>query len=223
MGMIPDQDKELLRSSFTEDMVNPVRIIAFTKNAWSPDHQVLECEFCQETEQLLSELADLSNKISVDLREYSPGDSMVEELGIDKIPAIVLASDSLTGVRYYGIPGGFEFSSLVEDLVDVSRGETDLSIEAKSKIRAIDKNIHIQVFVTPTCPYCPSAVRVAHQMAIENPTRITADAIEASEFPDMVKKYDISAVPTIVINDELQFEGILSDEDFADHIVKAAA
>lgn len=223
MGMIPDQDKELLRDSFRDDLQNSVKIIAFTRRTDDSDEQGLECEFCRETEQLINELGELSEKIEVEMRAFSPNDSTVKELGIDKIPAIILASDSITGVRYYGIPGGFEFSSLVEDLVDVSRNSTDLSIEAKDKIRAVDADIHIQVFVTPTCPYCPSAVRVAHQMAIEHPDRVKADAVEISEFPHLAEKYDISAVPTIVINDEIQFEGALSDEDFADQIAKVAA
>ena len=223
MGMIPDQDREFLKDKFGQELQNPVTILAFTKMAQGIDQPGIECEFCKETEDLINEVAELSDKIKVESREYSPDDQMAKDLGIDKIPALVVTSDSNKGVRYFGIPGGFEFSSLVEDIVDVSRNATDLSQEAKDMVKGIDKDVHIQVFVTPTCPYCPVAVRTAHQMAIENPGRITADAVEAAEFPHLVSKYDINAVPTVVINDRVQFQGALPEEDFADQIMQALA
>lgn len=223
MAMIPDQDREFLRVRFLEELVDPVMLTLFTKQPGAMEEPGLECEFCRETEQLLVELSELSTKINIDIREYSPDDEMVKELGIDKLPAIILSSGDVRGVRYYGIPGGFEFSSLVADISDLSRNQTSLSQEVKDKIRSIDEDIHIQVFVTPTCPYCPSVVRMAHQMAIEHPERITADAIEASEFPYLVDKYGIGAVPTVVINEDVRFEGALPDGDFADRVVRAAA
>ncbi len=221
--LIPEQDREFLKAKFAEELENEVRVVAFTEKAEDLELPGIECEFCKETAQLIDEVADLSDLIKVEHREYKPSDEMVIDLGIDKLPALVLMSDTSKGVRYFGIPGGFEFSSLIEDIVDVSRNVTDLSDEAKEKVRGIDQDVHIQVFVTPTCPYCPSAVRIAHQMAIENPEHIMADAIEATEFPHLVSKYDISAVPTVVINDKVQFEGALPDYEFADKVAEAVS
>lgn len=222
MVMIPEQDQQFLRDRFTDELENEVTIIALTRKVEGLDQPGLECEFCKETEQLVNEVAGLSDKINVRTHEYSPEDSLVRKLAIDKIPAVLIVSDDNTGVRFFGIPGGFEFSSLVEDVIDVSRGRTDLPLEIKNRIRDIDQEVHIQIFVTPTCPYCPAAVRMAHQMAIENP-KITSDAIEASEFPHLVSQYDITAVPTIVINDKLQFEGSLPEDVFADQVTHALA
>ncbi len=221
--MIPDQDRELLRDRFDEEMQDPVTILAFTSKDQDHEAPGLECEFCNETQQIVDELAGLSDKIVVEQRAYSPDDQSVKDLGVDKLPALVLEGPKQGAVKYYGIPGGFEFSSLVEDIVDASRGATDLSEAAKEKVRGIQRDAHIQVFVTPTCPYCPSAVRIAHQMAIENPDRIKADAIEASEFPHLVSKYELGAVPTIVINDRVQFEGALPDDEFADQLLEAVS
>ncbi|MDH7481510.1 MAG: thioredoxin family protein [Armatimonadota bacterium] len=219
--LIPEQDKEFLKAKFADELENEVTVVAFTEKAENLELPGLECEFCKETAQLVDEVAELSDLIKVEHREYTPSDEMVAKLGIDKLPAIILMADSIKGIRYFGIPGGFEFSSLIEDIVDVSKNITDLSNEAKEKVRGINQDVHIQVFVTPTCPYCPSAVRIAHQMAIENPEHIVADAIEATEFPHLVSKYDISAVPTVVINDKVQFEGALPDYEFADKIAEA--
>lgn len=223
MAMIPDQDMDFLRERFDEEMRDPVTIIAFTKRAQDQEGAGQECEFCTETQRIVDELADLSDKIEVERHDYSPEDQTVRDLGVDKLPALVVQGPKEGSIKYYGIPGGFEFSSLVEDIVDASRGSTDLSEDVKEKVRGIQRDTHIQVFVTPTCPYCPSAVRIAHQMAIENPDYIKADAIEASEFPHLVSRYELSAVPTIVINEKVQFEGALPDDEFADQVVLALA
>lgn len=223
MDMIPDEDKEFLRNRFSQELENPVMIIAYTKKVEGLEQPGLECEFCRETEQLLNELAQLSDKIKIESRQYSPGDQLVQDLQIDKIPAIIVQTDGMKGVRYFGIPGGFEFSSLIEDVIDVSRNATDLSPKVKDRIKEIDQDVHIQVFVTPTCPFCPSAVRVAHKMAIENPVYIKSDAIEAAEFPHLVSRYDIAAVPTVIINEKVQFQGALAEEAFAEQVDSALA
>jgi glutaredoxin-like protein len=87
-------------------------------------------------------------------------------------------------------------------------------------VRNISKPLHIQVFVTPTCPYCPKAVRTAHQLAIENPN-ITADMVESIEFPHLANRYSVMAVPKTVINDKIEFVGALPEEQFIDYVLKA--
>lgn len=221
MQMIPEQDREFLKVKFAREMHDAVTIIAFTRmpsNSFGP-----ECQFCTETEQLVEELAALSDKIKVEFHEYSPDNSLAEMLKIKRIPALVISKGGVNSIRFFGIPGGFEFGAFIEALVDMSKSSTELSDTVREKVRSVGKDVHIQVFVTPTCPYCPSAGRAAHQMAIENPGRIRADVVEAAEFPDLVDVYGINAVPTIVINGRVQFEGVPSDEEFADRVMQAAA
>lgn len=223
MSIIPDRDRQFLKDKFTDELREPVTILTFTKKAGEINEPGMECEFCDETQELMGEIAELSEKIKVELHDYVPDDQVVKSLGIDKLPAMIIEGSNVTGVRYFGVPGGFEFGSLVEDIVDVSRDSTDLSEESRERVKSIDKNVHIQVFVTPTCPYCPSVVRMAHQMAIENPQHVQADAIEAAEFPHLVEKYGIDAVPTVVINEKIQFEGALPESDFAEQVAEATA
>jgi glutaredoxin-like protein len=103
-------------------------------------------------------------------------------------------------VRYFGIPAGYEFSTLVEDLIDVSKGTTKLREKTREILATVDQDLHIQVFVTPTGPYCPRAARLAHQLVIEN-EHITADVVEVSEFIDMAQHYRVQGVPKTVVND----------------------
>ena len=60
------------------------------------------------------------------------------------------AGEAAANVRFVGLPGGYEFSTLVAGLVDVSKGRSDLSVVTREAVRAIDSEVHLQVFVTPT-------------------------------------------------------------------------
>ena len=80
-------------------------------------------------------------------------------------------------------------------------GEIDLDPEVVEEVKKIDKPLHLQVFVTPTCPYCPRAVLTAFKFAMLN-ENITADMIEATEFQELSMHYQVQGVPKTIINDD---------------------
>ena len=142
MPLLQDKDKEAVKTRFQEELVNPVRLVNFT--------QALECQFCAETRQLVEEVATLSGKIELEVYNFAIDKEKVEEYGVDKIPAIAIVGEKDYGVRYYGIPSGYEFSSLLEDIIDVSRGEVELLPATREALAGITEPLHFQVFVTPT-------------------------------------------------------------------------
>jgi glutaredoxin-like protein len=103
------------------------------------------------------------------------------------------------GVRFAGIPSGHEFSSFIHDLILVSGRDSGLSAKAREYLKALDQPVLLQVFVTPTCPYCPRAVIMAHQMALESPM-VEAEMVEAMEFPELSNRFGVSGVPQTTIN-----------------------
>jgi glutaredoxin-like protein len=109
----------------------------------------------------------------------------------------------------------------VEAIVSVSKGTTDLSQKTKDVLKDINKPVHIQVFVTLTCPHCPAAAAIAHKLAVENPN-IRADVIDSSEFPQLAQKYSVIGVPKIVLNEKVEFMGAFNEDLFAEHAVIAA-
>jgi glutaredoxin-like protein len=125
-------------------------------------------------------------------------------------------------VRYFGIPAGYEFARLLEALFDVSSGSTDLSEATRRALRGLNHDIHLQVFVTPTCPYCPRAVRLAHKLAVES-ERVIADAVEAIEFPELSHRYNVYGVPKTVINETRAFEGALPEAFFVHNVLEEPA
>ena len=171
IGEDAKQVKEILSK-----LANKVKLVYFT--------QELECQYCRETHQLMQELIELGDgKIELETYNFITDKDQVEKYKIDKIPATVVSSgDKDFGIRYYGIPSGYEFSSLLEDIQQVANGEPSVSEETRKQIEKITQPLRLQVFVTPTCPYCPSAVLMAHKLAMLN-ENITADMVEATEFP----------------------------------------
>jgi len=210
--MLRDRDKAFLRSRLESQLQEDVRLIVFT--------QEFECEFCAEVRGLAEELASLSDKIRAEIYDFQSDRSLAERWRVDKIPALLVFGDREYGIRFFGMPSGYEFMTLVDDIIDVSRRSSRLNPSVKERVRAIDEPVHIQVFVTPTCPYCPLAVRVAHQMALENPV-ITADMIEVLEFPHLANRYQVMAVPKIVINDAVAFEGAVPEQLFLEYVLAA--
>jgi glutaredoxin-like protein len=142
MPLLQDKDKKVVEAHFQEELVNPVRLVNFT--------QALECEFCAETRQLAEEVAALSDKIELEVYNLAIDKEEAKKYGVDKIPAIAILGEKDYGVRYYGIPSGYEFSSLIEDIVDVSRGEGELLPATMEALAEIAQPLHFQVFVTPT-------------------------------------------------------------------------
>jgi glutaredoxin-like protein len=121
---------------------------------------------------------------------------------IERHPAIVVEGQAKGLIRFYGIPSGYEFGSLIESIIMSSKSDgVDLDPELIEEIRAIDKPLHLQVFVTPTCPYCPTAVLSAFKLAMLN-ENIIADMVEATEFQELSMKYHVQGVPKTVINDD---------------------
>ncbi|AEX86076.1 glutaredoxin [Marinitoga sp. 1135] len=213
-----EQVKDLLG-----EMKGRVKIILFEKD---------DCEYCEVTKQLYTELSEGVD--NVDLEVENIDSPLAEEYEIDKTLApatVILASNgSDLGVRFYGIPSGHEFSTLLQDLILMSKNgeEVDFSEDTIEKLKGINKKIRLRVFVTPTCPYCPRAVLSAQMAAMIN-ENINGEMVEANEFYEISMKHNVSSVPHTVIeafeNGEWvvkgEFIGAYPEPNFVEEVLKA--
>lgn len=199
MALFNDNIRRQLTEILSE-MKDEVNIAFFT--------QEYECNTCQDAHSFVEEFAGLSDKVNYEVFELVKDKEVAEKYGVDKIPAMVLLDKDKNdnGIRFYGIPGGYEINSFLTALKELSGNQEELPEELTSRIRAIDKDVHIQVFVTATCPHCPGAVVVGHRLALENP-HIKADMVDASVYPDLSMKYHVMGVPKIIINEEHELVG----------------
>jgi len=206
--VISDLEKDVIKKKFTA-LVNDVELVNFT--------QEYECQFCKEARDIVLQLGALSPKIKAKVFDFVNNGDDVTKFNIKKIPAIAIIGKQDYGIRYYGVPAGYEFTAFIDDIIDVSKGTTSLSENIKKKLADIKKPVHLQVFVSPTCPYCPKAARIAHQFSIENEF-IRADVIEMTEFPYLVQRYSVMSVPHVVINEDTSFVGAQPSEVFIEQI-----
>jgi glutaredoxin-like protein len=166
---------------------------------------------------MVLEMGTLSPKIRTKVYDFVRDEKEAKKYDIKKIPAIAIIGSSDYGIRYFGIPAGYELTVIVEDITAVSSGVTPLPADIKKKLEEIKKPVHIQVFVTPTCPFCPRAALTAHQFALEN-KNIRSDVIELTEFPYLTQKYGVMRVPHTVINENTSFIGAQPPEIFIQQI-----
>jgi glutaredoxin-like protein len=162
------------------------------------------CEYCSETHQLLEEVTALSDKVSLQSYDLEKDAELAGQYKVEAAPTFVIVAkdgDQLVdyGVRYKGIPAGHEFTSLVNSLLIVSKRDSGLNPKTREFLKGLGQPVHLQVFVTPTCPYCPRAVVLAHQMALESPM-VEAEMVEATEFPELSNRFNVSGVPQTTIN-----------------------
>ena len=167
----------------------------------------------------MEDLAGLSDKIDVEVYDFVSDTDKVEKYKIDKIPATVIEGEKDYGIRFYGIPAGYEFVSLTNTIMAVSKGESGLSEETKAALKKLKDPVHLHVFITLTCPYCPTAVEMAHKLSEESDL-VTSDMVESAEFPHLVQRYSVSSVPKVIINEDIQFEGAMPEKEFVENVMK---
>lgn len=151
MALLKDSDRAQLQKEF-EQLTSPVKLVFFT--------QSLNCDYCPLTQEILEELTGLSNKIQLQTYNYAVDKDQVLEYKIARVPAIALVRVETNGapesrerdygIRYYGVPSGYEFALLVGDIIDVSKGDSGLSAASKAALAQLTEPLHLQVFTTPT-------------------------------------------------------------------------
>ncbi|MGC8589591.1 protein disulfide oxidoreductase [Athalassotoga sp.] len=217
-ALLSEEDRKYLVDLFEKELKGEVKILFFGSKKKE------ECEYCDLTEQILQELAETSNKITIESHDFDDEEALAKKYNVEMVPAILMldSADKDMRIKYYGIPSGYEFSSLIEDVVATSKnGTVELSPDTIKKLEDIKEPLKLQVFVTPTCPYCPRAVLMAHKLAMQSP-KITGEMIEANEFPDLSMQYNVSSVPHIIINEgEGEFVGALPEDAFVEQVINA--
>lgn len=154
MALLKDSDRAQLQKEF-EQLQNPVKLIFFT--------QALDCDYCALTQEILEELVGLSDKIQLQTHNFAIDKSIAADYHISRVPATALVRVETAeqngvvemrerdyGIRFYGVPSGYEFASLIGDVIDVSRGDSGLSAHTKAALAQVTEPLHLQVFTTPT-------------------------------------------------------------------------
>jgi alkyl hydroperoxide reductase subunit AhpF len=143
MALLNDRDQAAVRREF-EKLAGPVTLIVFSQ-------ELEAAELCRQNEALVREVAALApDSIAVEVLNLAIDRERAAAYGIDRVPAIVVEGARDYGIRFLGIPSGYEFSNLVDSIIVASSGAAGLSADTQRALAALTGDVEIKVFSTPT-------------------------------------------------------------------------
>jgi glutaredoxin-like protein len=205
MSLINESDAQAIREQLAAGITRPVQLALFVS--------AQSCEYCALTRELAEALCALHDDLTLAVYDLQADAERAALLGVDKAPALIVlggAEGQDYGIRFYGIPSGYEFASLLEAIRMVGSDQIELQPATRAFLADLAVPLHLQVFVTPSCPYCPRAVALAHRLAYTSP-HVTADAVEVTEFPELGARYRVMGVPRTMIGELVSVEGALPE------------
>lgn len=210
--LLPEEAIKILKDTFKE-MKDEVVVEVFLKADETDQFSIF-------TKEIMKGFSGLTDKIKPQF--YKLRDEAAKKRGITRAPAILISPDKYK-ISYIGSPSGEEGRTLIMTILAVSNSATILSEEALKKLFELKEPRHIQVFVSPTCPYCPQQALNAVSAAIAMPKLITAEIIEMYENKDYIEKYHIVTVPFTVVNDIPIGTGVRSSELFVEEVLSLSS
>ena len=220
--MIPLRDQEVIRQRFEQELTGRVRIDYFSQRQSKiivPGRQ--ECVHCEDVRTMLDEISHLSPRISLSIHELADESRVAAELGVDKVPGIVVRGQANRPVRFAGIPAGSQFPDFIDTIIEASRGSADLKPETLRQLKKLKDEVTLQVFVVPGCPHSPAVARLAFKLGLQSP-HVKAEVIEVTEFPSLAQRLGLRATPTTLIDQRLLIAGALDETTMLHAIFKAA-
>jgi glutaredoxin-like protein len=175
--------------------------------------QTFGCDTCAPTRRVLEQISHDNPDVALETFNLVLDKEKAAEYGVDRVPALIIAAPGCDRIRYYGAPLGNELPTLLEALHMAASGQTGLSDQNRARLKALAAPVTLQVFFTPSCVYCPQMISLANRAAIDSPF-VSTVAIDATEFPDLVRRYNVNGVPKTVINDAMEIMGAASEDAF---------
>jgi thioredoxin reductase (NADPH) len=207
--ILGEETRKALRETF-EMLQGRVILEVFTQKG-------VNDEFSAVTVRLMKAIAELSDKIEVNVNDMTG--EKARKYGVSRSPSVLIDPEKYR-IRYTGAPVGEEGISFIQTLIRVSMGESTLTPVSKAKLAKLNEKRHIQVFVSPTCPYCPGEVMNSFKAAIERPDLVSAEAVEATENLDLAREVDLSGVPHTIVNGVTVSKGLQPEERFIDNLME---
>jgi glutaredoxin-like protein len=221
MPLIDDATREQIRQRLAQSLAEPVEIRLYRR----PDSGRLVlpgglgCATCDAAEEIARTLVEAApGKLTLRVTDVT-----VEDSDIEATPTYVVGAPDEEGrITFQGLPAGYEFTTLLDAIERVSGRGHELAPDVAERVRTLEDDVELMVFVTPSCPYCPGAGSMANRMALASP-RIRSIVVEANEFPELADRFQVQGVPRTVVNRAGAFVGALPEAMFVDSVLKLSA
>jgi thioredoxin reductase (NADPH) len=202
-AMASDAYLRQLKATF-EQLPNDITLYLFAAKGH-------EDVFTHANRQVIRAFRELSAKIT--LREYDLDHELARKWNVNSSPTLLIAPERYS-IRWLGAPMGEEARTLLETLILVGLGKSQLSDQSVNVIKKIDSPRNVKVFVSPTCPYCPQEAVNAVKAAIEMPEYVSLEIIDIQCEPEIANQYAAQSVPQAFANDVLIGQGAQPEEVF---------
>ena len=169
------------------------------------------CDTCPPTRRALEQIVESHPGVTLEKLNLVLDKERAAAHGVDRVPVVIVSAPDRDRIRYYGAPLGSELPTLIEAVEMTASGETTLSEHTRAALKTLTKPVTLQVFFTPTCVYCPQMISLANRLAVESPF-VSSVAIDATEYPDLVRRYNVNGVPKTIISDGCEILGAASEE-----------
>ena len=216
--LIDEESRRVLEEKFEKEMKRKVEAYYFVeKREHENSHEHIHLD--EIVDQFLQELSELS-KGKIEIKKFELNSKEAKEFGVDRSLTILIDPKNGYKICYIGSPLGEEAWAFIDTIVQVSKDESNISKKSKEKLKSLNKNVEILVFVTPQCPYCPYQVLLVNNIAIEKKDLIFVKCIEALENPDLADKFNVQAVPHTIINGKEELIGVQPEDRMIENILK---
>jgi alkyl hydroperoxide reductase subunit AhpF len=219
--VIPPAEQNRIRTRF-RDLKNRVRVDFFT---FLKEGELAvagrECPHCDQIQEMLEELANLTERIALTVRDIEADAETASKLGADRIPCTVIRGGTNRPLRYFGSPSNKQFPVFIETLIGASSGDPGLEEETVRHLRKLRSDVSVRVLVTPNCVYSPVMAFNAMRFGLQS-TRVKVDVIDVTQFPQLLRQIGMPVVPLTLVNDAYATPGVLTEADMAQAILQAA-
>lgn len=210
--ILSDAQVASIRAWWKKTFHGPVRVQLFVDGPG--------CSACEITARVLQQLEQATDKLRVHVA--IPSKAQTPTGPFDKLPEVRVLTRAGSVIRFYGTQVGAEITSLVQTIADASLERAPLPPDVIARTRGVKEGSWIRVFVGPTCPHCPGAVRAASALAVANP-KISLEVVEAGEFPELARRFKVASVPTTVVNGRAYFTDAHAPAEVLEALLSTAA
>lgn len=217
---ISTQQRNQLRRTFRKDLKSPVKLRLFTRGPSLIAIPGRECPTCDQTRQLMEEVASASPRIDLEVHDFFADAATVQAMSVARIPAILLGDEDRPRMAFYGAPLGHQMAGLIETIRSVSRGVSPLQNGTRRMLRQVTRPVHLQVIVTPEEETGARAIHTAFAMTRENPS-ISADAVQIRDFPPLARSLGVTSIPLVLVNDYYRLPAPVTEEKLLEQVMQA--
>ena len=218
---ISAQQRNQLRRTFRKDLKSPVKLRLFTRGKSPIAIPGRECPTCEQTQQMIEEVAAASPKIDLEVHDFFADSAVAQAMAVARIPAILVGDEEHPRMTFYGAPLGHQMAAIVETIRSLSRGVSPLQNTTRRMLRQVKRPVHLRIIVSPEEQTGAQAVYTGFAMARENPD-IVADAVQIRDFPALARSLGVNSIPLTLVNDYYRVPGAVTEERMLEQVMLAA-